>query len=83
MDVTDYLIDQQGIEWPTLLRDWSPLLPESFTLWLVNRFGDSFVVFDDGSVNMLDIGAGLLERLADTATTSQTNWTSETTPIIG
>ncbi|MEM1260851.1 MAG: DUF1851 domain-containing protein [Pseudomonadota bacterium] len=65
MDVNDYLIDQAGHDWPTLLEDWSWLLPETFTLWLVNRFGDLFIVVDDGSVHMLDCGAGSITRLAD------------------
>lgn len=65
MDIHDYLIDQAGHDWAALLRDWIPPLPGSFTLWLVNRFADVFVVFDDGSVHMLDVGAGILERLAD------------------
>jgi len=65
MDINDYLIDQKGIDWATLLRDWSPPLPQHFTLWLVNRFADAFVVFADGSVHMLDVGAGTLAKLAD------------------
>jgi len=65
MDINDYLIDQVGKDWTALLRDWMPPLPSSFTLWLVNRFGDAFVVADDGSVHMLDVGAGTLTRLAD------------------
>lgn len=66
MDINDYLIDQSGKDWAAFLRDWMPPLPLSFTLWLVNRFGDTFVVSDeDGSVHMLDVGAGTLARVAD------------------
>lgn len=65
MDINDYLIDQTGKDWSEFLRDWMPPLPSSFTLWLVNRFGDAFVVADDGSVHMLDVGAGIFTRLAD------------------
>ena len=65
MDVHDYLIDQEGHDWSELLSDWGWLLPQEFTLWLVNRFGDLFLVLDDGSVHMLDVGSGTLERLAD------------------
>ena len=32
----------------------------------MNRFGDLFLVFEDGSVHMLDVGCGTLERLACT-----------------
>jgi hypothetical protein len=65
MNIHDYLIDQSGTDWSELLSGWSAILPSSFTLWLVNRFGDAFAIFDDGSVNMLDVGNGVIERLAD------------------
>jgi hypothetical protein len=65
MDVHDYLIDQSGKDWPELLSGWSDALPPSFTLWLVNRFGDVFTIFEDGSVHMLDVGIGAVERIAD------------------
>lgn len=65
MDVHDYLIDQSGKDWSELLSDWSGVLPSSFTVWLVNRFGDVFIVFEDGSVHMLDVGIGAIKRVAD------------------
>jgi len=65
MNINDYLIDQTGKDWAAFLRDWMPPLPASFTLWLVNRFGDLFVVSDDGTVHMLDVGAGTLVVVAD------------------
>jgi Domain of unknown function (DUF1851). len=66
MNINDYLIDQNGKDWAAFLRDWMPPLPSNFTLWLVNRFGDAFVVSDDdGSVHMLDVGAGTLTRVAE------------------
>jgi hypothetical protein len=65
MNLRDYLIDQAGKDWARLLSDWAPPLPLDFTLWLVNRFGDAFVVTEDGAVSMLDVGAGSLQRLAD------------------
>lgn len=66
MDINDYLIDQSGKDWKAMLRDWMPPLPESFTLWLVNRFGDVFVVDDDGdgSVCRLEVGHGTFDRVA-------------------
>lgn len=39
MDVNDYLISQAGKDWRTLLSGWLEILPKSFTLWMVNRFG--------------------------------------------
>src|SRR5262245_15565216 len=64
VSVQDYLIDQQGIDWPHVTAAWGWLLPPAFTLWLVNRFCDLFIVPEDGSVQMLDVGAGSLTRLA-------------------
>jgi hypothetical protein len=65
MNIQDYLIDQNGKDWSELLSGWSDVLPPSFTLWLVNRFGDVFTVFEDGSVHMLDLGVGVIKRVAD------------------
>jgi hypothetical protein len=60
----DYLINPNGIDWPAALSGWSWLIPSDFTLWLVNRLCDLFIVTDDDSVHMLDVGAGTLKRLA-------------------
>jgi hypothetical protein len=65
MDINDYLIAQAGKDWAKLLSGWRDALPEDFTLWMVNRFGDVFIVHDDGSVHMLDVGAGRIERVAN------------------
>ncbi len=65
MNVQDYLIEQSGKDWGELLSGWAGTLPASFTVWLVNRFGDVFAVFEDGSVHMLDVGTGMVRRLAD------------------
>jgi hypothetical protein len=63
--VNDYLIEQSGINRPAVLSGWSWLLPSKFTLWLVTRFADLFIVLPDGSVHMLDVGAGTLARVAE------------------
>ena len=65
MDINDYLIAQPGKDWPDLLSGWFDTLPKIFTLFLVNRLGDVFVVCEDETVHMLDVGAGRIERLAD------------------
>jgi hypothetical protein len=66
MQVEDYLIDHEGFYWPAMLADWAWLIPkDEFTVWLMNRYGDLFLVFDDGTVYMLDVGNGSLEKLAD------------------
>ena len=65
MNLSDYLIEQQGIDRGTFLSCWAELLPPSFTVWLVNRFGDVFAIYDDGSVHMLDVSNGTVQRCAN------------------
>ncbi len=64
MLLTDYIIDQAGLDWATLLRPCHSLVPKEFTVWIVNRYGDVVLVQDDGSVHLLDVGRGALSRLA-------------------
>jgi hypothetical protein len=64
-DLNNYLIDHSDFDWNRLLAGWAWLLPPTFTVWPMNRFGDLFVVTPDGTVNMLDIGAGVLVKLAN------------------
>jgi len=63
--LSDFLFEQNRKNWAELLSEWSPPLPHSFTVWIVNRFDDVFAVYEDGSVLMLDLGTGVLQRLAD------------------
>lgn len=63
--VDNYLIDQTGIDWQTALLTWSWLVPPDFTLRLFNRIADLFLVFPDGTVHMLDVGAGTLTKVAE------------------
>ncbi len=65
MSIHDYIIDHQGFDWPHLLTSWAWLLPRQFTVWIMNRFGDLFIILDDGTVHMLDVGAGSLNKLAE------------------
>ena len=44
MNVNDYLIDQARFDWQAMLAGWADILPETFTMWLVNRFGDVFII---------------------------------------
>lgn len=34
-------------------------------MWLANRYGDLFLILNDGSVSMLDVGAGTFQRVAE------------------
>ena len=63
--IQDYIVDHQELDWDALLEGWQWMLPESFTVWLMNRFGDLFLIADDGSVLMLDVGMGRVEHVAE------------------
>jgi hypothetical protein len=65
MLLTDYLIDHSSFDWSILLCEWTWLLPPSFTAWLMNRFGDLFIVLEDETVHMLDVGTGTLRKIAE------------------
>jgi hypothetical protein len=65
MNIDDYLIDQGGLDWPVLLREWYWLLPPEFSVWLLTRTGDLFVRLPDGSIHILDVGAGELRQVAE------------------
>lgn len=65
INIHDYTIDHRDVDWSTILRDWAWSLPERLTVWIMNRFGDLFLAFEDGSIQMLDVGAGTLEKLAE------------------
>jgi len=65
MSVHDYLIDPTDFDWADLLSGWGWLLSSKFTVWLMNRFGDLFLVPSDGTVHMLDVGAGSLTKMAE------------------
>jgi len=65
MNVNDYLIDHTGIDWKEMLSDWFWLLPNQFTPWLVNRFGDIFFVCSDDTVHLLDTGTGQATKVAE------------------
>jgi hypothetical protein len=66
MALSDYLIEQAGLDWETLLRPWHGILPGQFTLWMVNRFADLFIVLEDGAVWTLRMDDGHLESVAAT-----------------
>ena len=64
MNLLDYLLEQKGQDWAAILTEWHWLVPRDLTVWMVNRFGDIFFVPEDGSIQLLDIGAGSVKQLA-------------------
>ena len=65
MNLADYLLEMDGLDWVELLSNWDDLLPTELTVWFANRFGEPFLVFEDGSVHRLDVDGGVIERLAE------------------
>jgi hypothetical protein len=65
MNINDYLIDPSGHDWSKLLSFWIPPLPPQFSLWLINRLGDVFVVTADQKIGRLDIGSGVFAEVAE------------------
>jgi hypothetical protein len=65
LSIHDYLIEDQSLDWATLLSPWAGLLPREVTVWIVNCFGDLFLVYGDGAVHMLDVGQGKVEKVAN------------------
>lgn len=64
MNIADYLIAHDNVDWAPLLRDWAPPLPERFSVWLVNRLGELFVAAENGAILKLDVGAGTCSTVA-------------------
>ncbi len=65
VSITDYLIEKESIDWPDVLSEWSWLLLPELTVWLVNRFGDLFIVPPDATVQMLNVVVGTLTKVAE------------------
>lgn len=63
-NINNYLIDPTGQNWAALLTDWAGLVPQSASVWAVNRIGDVIVTAPDGSVHLLDVGTEHVSRIA-------------------
>ena len=63
-NVADYLVESAEVDWAAALVSWRWLLPDAVTVWLVNSFGEPFLVTADGAVHRLDVEGGTLDRLA-------------------
>jgi hypothetical protein len=64
VSIHDYLIDHAAFDWPRLLSAWAWLLPPRVRPWLMNRYGDLFLIYPDGTVHWLDVGRGAVEQVA-------------------
>lgn len=69
MNVRNYLIEHSGFDWEKLFEPWAWLVAGALSVWLVNRLGDVFVIHDDGTIWMLDVGAGSYKQVSDSKDT--------------
>lgn len=65
MNIHNYLIAQDGIDFRRMFGNWRWLLSGGFTVWLINRFGDVFAVQKDGTVWWLALDAGTFTKIAE------------------
>jgi hypothetical protein len=64
MNLSEYIVDQDGISWSDALAGWGWLLPAEFELWFVTRLCDLIIVDADGAVRFVDVSAGSIETVA-------------------
>jgi hypothetical protein len=68
MEIDDYLISVDDIEWNELFSEWTWLIPPGTQIqpWMMNSFGDLFWFDEQERVNFLNISDGTNEVVADT-----------------
>jgi hypothetical protein len=64
MRFSDYIIDESTVDWPQAVAGWRWLLPQKFTTWFMNRFGDLFLQTADGKIHWLRLDVGTLTCVA-------------------
>jgi hypothetical protein len=63
--MNDLTISPQGIDFPSLLNDWTWAMPEPLRPVLLTAMGDAFAQGESGAVYFLDAVAGEIEPVAD------------------
>lgn len=64
MDFDDCIIPKDGLDLEGLLDDWRWLLPDSYTVILINRFAEFLIEDQAGNIYSLEPGAGMLRVIA-------------------
>ncbi len=67
MNIQDYLLSIDDLDWGKLFKDWKWLIQPGTEIqpWLMNTFGDLFWIDERGSVSLLNITEGSNEVLAE------------------
>ena len=57
MEVNDYLLSHEGLDWHALIEPWRWIFPEEveFQPWLMNKFGDLTWIEGTGAVLHLNV----------------------------
>jgi len=63
-----YLLPVSRTDWPALLTDWKPLLPDGATPWLFTKFGELFLNQRDSKVGMLQVSGFQYKVVAENTT---------------
>jgi hypothetical protein len=68
MELEDYLLSMEGIDWTVLFSEWTWLIPTGTRIepWMMNAFGDLFWFDEQEQVNFLNIFDGTNEVVAET-----------------
>ncbi len=69
----EYVLPASRPDWPALLTDWKPLLPDGATPWLLTKFGELFLCQRDGKVGMLQV-SGFQYKVVAQSTTEFCEW---------
>ena len=56
--IQDYIIHHHELDWDVLLESWRWMLPDSYTIWLMNRFGDLFLILEEWCCGDAGLGNG-------------------------
>jgi hypothetical protein len=68
MELENYLISIEDIDWTELFCEWTWLIPDGTQIqpWMMNNFGDLFWFDEQERVNFLNISDGTNEVVAET-----------------
>jgi hypothetical protein len=68
MELEDYLLSMEDIDWTQLFSEWTWLIPPGTQIqpWMMNAFGDLFWFDEREQVNFLNISDGTNEVVAET-----------------
>lgn len=66
MELDDYLLPIESIDWMQLFEEWKWLIPPGTGIqpWMMNTFGDLFWIDEQEQINLLNVSDGTNEIIA-------------------